>query len=131
MIRQIKENLQITEKLSPKERRSMVSCGENRNAFVEKIIKVAQENSQLLPRTFNLNELTETHNITQNVADIIHEVNELHKQLYDYYQLTGSETYRKALLARKQLQAACTANPEYKHIIDEIQSNNVRKKKSK
>gem|GEM_PF-4011551 len=74
MIRQIKENLQITEKLSPKERRSMVSCGKKRNAFVEKIIKVTQENAQLLPRTFNLNELTKTHNITQNLADIIHEV---------------------------------------------------------
>ena len=57
MIMQIEEKLQINEKLSPKERLSMVSCGEKRNAFVEKIIKIAKQNLQLLPRTFNLNEM--------------------------------------------------------------------------
>lgn len=128
MIIQIKEKLQITKKLSPKERRSMVSCGEKRNAFVENIIKVAQENFQLLPRTFNLNELTETYNITQNLADIIHEVNKLHKQLYNYYMLTSSKSFENAIYVKKQLEVACRVNTEYNHLVKKIKNINVNTK---
>ena len=130
MILQIEEKLQITEKLSPKERLSMVSCGEKRNAFVKKIIKVSKENLQLLPRTFNLNELIETYNLTQDLLDIIHEVNELHKQLYDYYMLTGSKSFKIAMHVKKQLEVVCKANTEYNNIIYEIQSSNVSSKKT-
>lgn len=129
MIMQIEEKLQINEKLSPKERLSMVSCGEKRNAFVEKIIKVAKENLQLLPRTFNLNELIETHNKTQDLLDIIHKVNELHKQLYDYYMLTGSKSFKNAKYVKKQLEVVCKANTLYKHIVYEIQYSTVSSKK--
>jgi len=121
MIRQIKKALKLNMELTPKERRDMASMGNKRVAFVEKIISIKIENPWVLSGAYSLRELKKNYKVTRDFLEITLEIEKLYKQIYGYYQLAGCETFKKAMLVKKQLELECMVNPNYNGLLKDLE----------
>ena len=96
-IRTIKEKLPFLIDLSPEERHTLPKMGDKSNAFVGKAAEIATQNSDFLPRSFNVNELASDVALYDDLRSISLALTPVAELIDDTMLEVGSEAYAAAL----------------------------------
>ena len=83
--------------LSAEERRKMVKMGDKSLAFVNNSATAAQSNRNILPATFNVEELVQDYQLAIALTEVLISMRQLTEQVDDTSLAVGSEAYAAAL----------------------------------
>ena len=93
----IREKLPFLLDLTTDERRALVRFGDKSRAFVTKALEVASHNPELLPRSFDLEEMRKDVQLFADLQPILRAINQLQDLVDDTSIQVGSEAYATAL----------------------------------
>jgi hypothetical protein len=97
-IEDARQKLSFMIDLTPDQRRSLPKMGDKSRAFVAKALAIAQQNSNFLPRSFNVEEMARDVALLEALQPILVSLTRLQEQLQDTYTEIGSEAYSAALV---------------------------------
>jgi hypothetical protein len=84
--------------LTSEERAAMPRFGDKSRGFISKALDIAENNPEILPRTFNLDEFRTDVEVTENLYAIRSGIETLLGRVNDTWFAAGSEAYAAALL---------------------------------
>ncbi|MGG6270604.1 hypothetical protein ACQ4M3_38360 [Leptolyngbya sp. AN03gr2] len=93
----IKTKMPFLTSMTTEERKSLIKMGDRSQAFVTKALEVAKQNPDILPRSFDLEEMRLDVELFETLYAIVAAVAQLEGMLDDTYKLVGSEAYTAAL----------------------------------
>ena len=93
----IRDRLPFLLNLSPSQRRELPKMGDKSRAFVQNALTVARQNPDILPRSFDFEEMERDVALFEAIAPLLLSVAQLHELLDDTLLAVGSEAYRAAL----------------------------------
>lgn len=93
----IKEKLPFLIDLSKEERIALPKLGDKSRAFVVKALEVATQNPDVLPRTFDIEEMRRDVELFEALYPIMLSLSQLQQLIDDTYFAAGSEAYVAAL----------------------------------
>lgn len=93
----IREKLPFLIDLSVEERKALPKLGDKSRAFVSKALEVAKQNSDFLPRSFDLDEMRKDVELFEAMYPVVVAMSQLQELLDDTYTTVGSEAYSAAL----------------------------------
>ncbi|MBD2022004.1 hypothetical protein H6F43_17635 [Leptolyngbya sp. FACHB-36] len=93
----MKQKLPFLMDLTTEERKALPKMGDKSRAFVSKALEVATQNSDFLPRSFDLDEMRKDVQLFEAMYPIVMAMTQLQELLDDTYVLVGSEAYSAAL----------------------------------
>lgn len=93
----MKQKLPFLMDLTTEERKALPKMGDKSRAFVSKALEVATQNSDFLPRSFDLDEMRKDVQLFEATYPIVMAMTQLQELLDDTYVLVGSEAYSAAL----------------------------------
>lgn len=102
----IREKLPFLIDLSPEERRALPRMGDSGRGFVAKALEVAEQNPDILPRSFDLAEMRRDSELLDALLPVVTSFRQLNELLDDTYTAAGSELYASALLVYQYVRAA-------------------------
>lgn len=105
-INTIREKLPFLIDLSPEERRTLPKMGDKSRAFVSQALTVATQNSDFLPRSFNVEEMRKDVELASALEPIMAALTQLQELVEDTYLEVGSEAYTSALLVYSYAQSS-------------------------
>jgi hypothetical protein len=97
-IETIRTKLPFLIDLSPEQRRSLPKMGDKSRAFVGKALAIAQQNSNFLPRSFDVEEMARDVTLAEALWPVMAALTRLQEQVTDTYTEVGSEAYSAALV---------------------------------
>ncbi len=97
-IKTIKTKLPFLVDITPEERRSLPRMGDKSRAFVSKALEVATQNGDILPRSFDLDEMRKDVELFEALYPIWQAMTQLCELIDDTKMAVGSEAYVAALL---------------------------------
>ena len=83
--------------MTTEERKALPKMGDKSRAFVSKALEVAKQNSDFLPRSFDLTEMQKDVELFEAMYPIMMALTQLQELLDDTYTTVGSEAYSAAL----------------------------------
>jgi hypothetical protein len=105
-IQTIRQKLPFLIDLTPEERRALPKFGDKSRGFVEQALQVAEQNPDMLPRTFDVGEM-------RNDVELLSALSSVHAALAQLFELVddtlmevGGEAYASALLVYQFARAA-------------------------
>ncbi|MBD0373383.1 MAG: hypothetical protein ICV60_21285 [Pyrinomonadaceae bacterium] len=96
-INTIKEKLPFLIDLTPEDKRTLPKMGDKSRAFVSQALMVATQNTDILPRSFDVEEMRKDWELLQALEPIRVALMQLMELLDDTYTEVGSEAYTAAL----------------------------------
>lgn len=93
----VRDRLPFLLNLSPNQRRELPKMGDKSRAFVQIALTVARQNPDILPRSFDLEEMERDVALFEALAPLLLSVAQLHELLDDTLLAVGSESYTAAL----------------------------------
>jgi hypothetical protein len=96
-IKTIRDKLPFLLDLTPEERRSLPRMGDKSRAFVAQALTVAEQNADILPRSFDTAEMRKDVELAQALEPILAALAQLYELVEDTYLEVGSEAYVAAL----------------------------------
>jgi hypothetical protein len=102
----IKAKLPFLIDLSAEERKALPKMGDKSRAFVSKALEVASQNTDILPKAFDLEEMRKDVELAEALYPVVLGLNQLQELVEDTYTLVGSEAYAAALLVYTYAKAA-------------------------
>ena len=93
----IKEKLPFLIDLTPEERKSLPKLGDRSRAFVAKALEVATQNPDILPRSFDTEEMRRDVELFEALYPILLSLSQLKELVDDTFLAAGSEAYVAAL----------------------------------
>jgi hypothetical protein len=93
----IKTKMPFLTSMTAEERKTLNKMGDRSQAFVTKALEVARQNPDILPRSFNLEEMRLDVELFESMYAIVAAFAQLEGMLDDTYKLVGSEAYSAAL----------------------------------
>ncbi|MBE9180880.1 hypothetical protein IQ268_20175 [Oculatella sp. LEGE 06141] len=93
----LKEKLPFLVDLTTEERKALPKMGDKSRAFVSKALEVATQNPDVLPRSFDLEEMRKDVYLFEAMYSLVVAVTQLQELLDDTYVAVGSEAYSAAL----------------------------------
>jgi hypothetical protein len=105
-INTIREKLPFLIDLSPDERRALPKMGDKSRAFVSQALDVATQNSDFLPRSFDVEEMRKDVELVTALQSISTSLTQLQELVEDSYLAAGSEAYMAALAVYNYAQAS-------------------------
>ena len=93
----IRDTLPFLLNLSPSQRRELPKMGDKSRAFVQNALTVARQNPDILPRSFDFEEMERDVALFEAIAPLLLSVAQLHELLDDTLLAVGSESYTAAL----------------------------------
>lgn len=93
----IKTKMPFLTNMTAEERKSLNKMGDRSQAFVTKALEVARQNPDILPRSFDLEEMRLDIELFEALYPIVAAFAQLEGMLDDTYKLVGSEAYTAAL----------------------------------
>ncbi len=97
-INTIKQKLPFLIDLTPEERRALPKMGDKSRAFVSQALAVASQNSDFLPRSFDVAEMRQDVELIAALAPVVTALTQLQELVDDTYTAVGSEAYSAALI---------------------------------
>jgi hypothetical protein len=97
-IETIRQKLPFLIDLTPDERRSLPRFGDRSRGFVELALQVAEQNPDILPRTFDVGEMRNDVELFAALAPVLLALSQLNELVDDTLTAVGSEAYASALL---------------------------------
>jgi hypothetical protein len=104
-INTIRQKLNFLIDLTPEDRRTLPRMGDKSRAFVSQALTVAQQNADILPRSFDLEEMQKDVALTTALEPIRAALTQLQELVDDTYVASGSEAYTAALLVYQYAKA--------------------------
>jgi hypothetical protein len=96
-INTIREKLPFLIDLTPEERRALPKMGDKSRAFVAQALTVATQNTDILPRSFDVEEMRKDYELVQALEPIMAALSQVQELIEDTYLEVGSEAYTAAL----------------------------------
>lgn len=105
-INTIRQKLPFLIDLTPEERRTLLRMGDKSRGFVTQALTVAEQNEDILPRSFDVAEMRKDVELLDALASIMASLSQLTELVEDTYMAVGSESYASALLVYQFARAA-------------------------
>jgi hypothetical protein len=105
-INTIRTKLPFLLDLTLEERRALPKMGDKSRAFVSQALEVAKQNPDILPRSFDIEEMQRDVDLFNALQPVSIAVSQLQELIEDTYLLVGSEAYIAALLVYQYSRAA-------------------------
>jgi hypothetical protein len=102
----IREKLPFLIDLTPDERRALPKMGESSRGFVTQALTVATQNEDILPRSFDVNEMRGDLELLDSLRPVLNALSQLSELVEDTYTAIGSEAYTSALLVYQYARSA-------------------------
>ncbi len=126
-IETIRTKLPFLVALTVEESRSLARLGDKSRAFVSKAIDLAEKHPEILPGTFELDELQTDMALFETLYPITSSLGQLHNLLQDTTALAGSEAYTAARLVYNYAKLS-NLGGELDPLIDDMKKRYCRKK---
>jgi hypothetical protein len=104
-INTIRQKLNFLIDLTPEDRRTLPRMGDKSRAFVSQALTIAQQNTDILPGSFDLQEMQKDVALTTALEPIRAALTQLQELVDDTYVAAGSEAYTAALLVYQYARA--------------------------
>jgi hypothetical protein len=92
--------------LSPEERRTLPRMGDKSRGFVAQALEVAEQNPDILPRSFDVAEMRKDVELLSALSPVLAALAQLNELVDDTVMAVGSEAYAAALLVYQFARAA-------------------------
>ncbi|WP_375514364.1 hypothetical protein [uncultured Nostoc sp.] len=126
-IQEIKAALQTVQKkmpflitLSTEERRKLVKMGDKSLAFVNNSITAAQSNREILPATFDVEELVRDYQLASALTELLISMQQLAEQVDDTLMAVGSEAMTSSLTVYDYVKTASKKTPGLKTVAEQL-----------
>ncbi|MEH1802074.1 MAG: hypothetical protein V7L02_18945 [Nostoc sp.] len=126
-IHEIKAALQTVQKkmpflitLSTEERRKLVKMGDKSLAFVNNSITAAQSNREILPATFDVEELVQDYQLAAALTELLTSMQQLTEQVDDTLMAVGSEAMTSSLTVYDYVKTASKKTPGLKTVAEQL-----------
>ncbi|MBW4684667.1 MAG: hypothetical protein KME40_06100 [Komarekiella atlantica HA4396-MV6] len=126
-IQEIKAALQTVQQkmpflitLSTEERRKLVKMGDKSLAFVNNSVTAAQSNREILPSTFNVEELVRDYQLASALTELLISMQQLTEQVDDTLMAVGSEAMTSSLTVYDYVKTASKKTPGLKTIAEQL-----------
>ncbi|MHC5853745.1 hypothetical protein [Nostoc sp.] len=126
-IHEIKAALQTVQKkmpflitLSTEERRKLVKMGDKSLAFVNNSITAAQSNCEILPATFDVEELVQDYQLAAALTELLTSMQQLTEQVDDTLMAVGSEAMTSSLTVYDYVKTASKKTPGLKTVAEQL-----------
>ncbi|MEH1837358.1 MAG: hypothetical protein V7L20_00980 [Nostoc sp.] len=126
-IQEIKAALQTVQKklpflitLSTEERRKLVKMGDKSLAFVNNSITAAQSNREILPATFDVEELVQDYQLAAVLTELLISMQQLTEQVDDTLMAVGSEAMTSSLTVYDYVKTASRKTPGLKTVAEQL-----------
>lgn len=105
-VQTIREKLPFLIDLTPDERRSLPKVGDSGRGFVTQALTVATQNEDILPRSFDVEEMRKDVALLDSLQPVLTSLAQLCELVEDTYIAVGSEAYTAALLVYQYARSA-------------------------
>ncbi|MEH1813370.1 MAG: hypothetical protein V7K26_22665 [Nostoc sp.] len=126
-IQEIKAALQTVQRkmpflitLSTEERRKLVKMGDKSLAFVNNSVTAAQSNREILPATFDVEELVQDYQLAAALTELLISVQQLAEQVDDTLMAVGSEAMTSSLTVYDYVKTASKKTPGLKTVAEQL-----------
>ncbi|MEH2138432.1 hypothetical protein [Nostoc sp.] len=126
-IQEIKAALQTVQKkmpflitLSTEERRKLLKMGDKSLAFVNNSVTAAQSNREILPPTFDVEELVRDYQLATALTELLISVQQLAEQVDDTLMAVGSEAMISSLTVYDYVKTASKKTPGLKTVAEQL-----------
>jgi len=126
-IQEIKAALQTVQQkmpflvtLSTEERRKLVKMGDKSLAFVNNSVTAAQSNREILPATFDVEELVRDYQLATVLTELLISVQQLAEQVDDTLMAVGSEAMTSSLTVYDYVKTASKKTPGLKTVAEQL-----------
>ena len=105
-INTIRTKLPFLIDLSPEERKALPKIGDTGRGFVAQALEVAEQNPDILPRSFDVAEMRKDVELLSALSPVLAALSQLNELVDDTVMAVGSEAYAAALLIYQFARAA-------------------------
>ena len=126
-IQEIKAALQTVQKkmpflitLSTEERRKLVKMGDKSLAFVNNSVTAAQSNREIIPATFDIEELVQDYQLATALTELLISMQQLTEQVDDTLMAVGSEAMTGSLTVYDYVKTASKKTPGLKTVAEQL-----------
>jgi hypothetical protein len=126
-IQEIKAALQTVQRkmpflitLSTEERRKLVKMGDKSLAFVNNSVTAAQSNREILPATFDVEELVQDYQLAAALTELLISIQQLAEQVDDTLMAVGSEAMTSSLTVYDYVKTASKKTPGLKTVAEQL-----------
>ncbi|HEY9800334.1 MAG TPA: hypothetical protein V6D25_08240 [Leptolyngbyaceae cyanobacterium] len=126
-IKEIKAALQTIQNKLPflitltmQERRKLVKMGDKSLAFVNNSITAAQSNPEILPASFNVEELVRDYQLAIALNELLISMNQMTEQVDDTLLAVGSEVMTNSLTVYDYVKTAAKKTPGLKSLAEQL-----------
>ncbi|MEH2363181.1 hypothetical protein [Nostoc sp.] len=126
-IQEIKVALQTVQKklpflitLSTQERRKLVKMGDKSLAFVNNSVTAAQSNREILPATFDVEELVRDYQLATALTELLISMQQITEQVDDTLMAVGSEAMTGSLTVYDYVKTASKKTPGLKTVAEQL-----------
>jgi hypothetical protein len=116
----IRANLPFLISLTTDERRKRFKMGDKSLAFVSNSLKVTQNNPEVLPQNFNVQEFEKDYQLTVALTEVLALIEQLSEQVDDTLLAVGSESMASSLLVYDMVKTAAKHSPGLKSVADQL-----------
>ncbi|WP_138496951.1 hypothetical protein [Nostoc sp. PA-18-2419] len=119
-LQKIQQKLPFLVTLSTEERRKLVKMGDKSLAFVNNSITAAQSNREILPATFDVDELVRDYQLANVLTELLISIKQLTEQVDDTLMAVGSEAMTGSLTVYDYVKTASKKTPGLKSVAEQL-----------
>jgi hypothetical protein len=124
----IKQAMPFLIHLTVEERKTLVKAGDRSRGFTINCLNAAQQHSECLPRTFDVDEMAKDVKLMEDLYAVMMALTELHSLVDDTYFTAQSEAYGAALKVYNAAKAHDDM-PAMKVVVDQLKQQFTRRNK--
>ncbi|MFN6470167.1 MAG: hypothetical protein RMY36_010895 [Nostoc sp. SerVER01] len=119
-LQKVQQKLPFLVTLSAEERRKLVKMGDKSLAFVNNSITAAQSNREILPATFDVDELVRDYQLASALTELLISMQQLTEQVDDTLMAVGSEAMTGSLTVYDYVKTASKKTPGLKTVAEQL-----------
>ncbi|MDZ8029401.1 MAG: hypothetical protein RMX97_32625 [Nostoc sp. DedQUE11] len=119
-LQKVQQKLPFLVTLSADERRKLVKMGDKSLAFVNNSITAAQSNREILPATFDVDELVRDYQLASALTELLISMQQLTEQVDDTLMAVGSEAMTGSLTVYDYVKTASKKTPGLKTVAEQL-----------
>ncbi|MCC5620123.1 hypothetical protein [Nostoc sp. CHAB 5715] len=119
-LQKIQQKMPFLVTLSTEERRKLVKMGDKSLAFVNNSVTAAQSNREILPATFEVEELVRDYQLATALTEVLISMQQLAEQVDDTLMAVGSEAMTSSLTVYDYVKTASKKTPGLKTVAEQL-----------
>ncbi|HYX16823.1 MAG TPA: hypothetical protein VE944_21225 [Nostoc sp.] len=119
-LQKIQQKMPFLVTLSTEERRKLVKMGDKSLAFVNNSVTAAQSNREILPATFEVEELVRDYQLATALTEVLISMQQLTEQVDDTLMAVGSEAMTNSLTVYDYVKTASKKTPGLKTVAEQL-----------